>query len=110
MINQTKLTYPLLENVKSTGYSDVFRRGPIHPLRVSARMSGGANGQSVSLSILGGDTVIPTIPLATIILTESESEESFTIYSEYEYIRAQIASIDTAKPGAVTVQVNALEE
>lgn len=110
MITQSKTTQALFQNSKTIGVSDVFQRGPMHPLRISAQLLGGAQGQSATVLIYGGDTPTPTTLLATIVLTESEREEAFTIYSTYAYVSAAITAFTTTKPGTVSVMANALEE
>lgn len=110
MITQQKTQQALLLNVKTTGSSDIFRRGPMYPLRVSTKLFGGSQGQSATVIIYGGITSSPSTPLATITLTEGESEEAFTIYSTYEYIMATLTAFTTTKPGTVSVHVNAIEE
>jgi len=110
MINQTKNTSVLFDNVRGVSSSDVFQRGSLYPLRVSTKIWGASAGQSATIVIYGSYVPTPSVPLATIILTEDDSEEAYTIYSTYKYISADVIVFNTAKPGAVTVQVNAIEE
>lgn len=110
MITQTNNQQYLLQDVRSLGSSDVFQRAPLYNLRVSAKLWGGAQGQSATIIVYGGKTASPGIPLATIILTENDNEEAFTISSDYEFIRAEVTKIITTRPGSVTVTANAVED
>lgn len=110
MAIQQKTAVSVLDNVRSLLTSEAYQRGPIYPVKVLARLVGARSGQSSTIIINGGDTASPSIPLATITLTEAEPEESFTVYAPYAYLNAVVSAFDISKPGNVTVVFNALED
>ena len=110
MITQTRQAQSLFLNSRGIGSSDFLDRVIMYPLRVTASITAGDVGQSVTLIIYGGQTVPPRIPLASMTLTPSENREAFTIYSNYEYIMATVTAFNLNANGTLTVQVNALED
>lgn len=97
MITQLKTEQAILTGVAYPGYSDVFQRGPILPVKVKVRLREETQNAASVIYIETSDDNVTYRYAVKFELSKNDSFGSFTIPKYGLYLRAYVASISGCK-------------